>query len=63
MKQKKRVLNKAYIDETIKDGDGYSIYLSLNANKDAITFQSEIITKLAEEEGLCFIFSTILQIC
>ncbi len=51
----KRGLDKKYIDATMQDEDGYSIYLSLEANKDAITAQSEIITKLAEEESFVIV--------
>ena len=51
----KRGLDKKYIDATMQDEDGYSIYLSLDANKDAITAQSEIITKLAEEESFVIV--------
>lgn len=50
----KRGLNKQYINETTRD-DGYSIYLSLDSNRDSIIAQREIITELAKNESFVIV--------
>lgn len=54
LEAKKRGLDKKYIKDN-NDEDGYNIYLSLDANKDSIIAQSEIITELANTESFVIV--------
>ena len=54
LEAKKRGLNKKYVKDS-SDEDGYNAYLSLDANKDSIIAQSEIITDLANAESFVIV--------
>lgn len=54
LEAKKRGLNKKYISEENEE-DERKTYLSLDANKDAIIAQSEIISKLAYDESFVIV--------
>ena len=54
LEAKKRELDKKYVKEN-SDGDGYNAYLSLDANKDSIIAQSEIILELAGTESFVIV--------
>lgn len=55
LEAKKRGLDKQYITESSKDEDGYNMYLSLDANKESIIAQREIILELAEKESFVIV--------
>lgn len=48
-------LDKKHIKTLNGNEDGYNIYLSLDANKDAIIAQNEIITQLAQKESFVIV--------
>lgn len=52
---KARGLDKKYIKQDNSDEDGYTTYLSLDANKESIIAQSEIITQLADAESFVIV--------
>ncbi len=54
LEAKKRELDKKYVKDN-SDEDGYNAYLSLDANKDSIIAQSEIITELASTESFVIV--------
>ncbi len=53
LEAKKRGLNKAYVNES-EDND-YDLYLSLDAQKDSIIAQNEIIKSLANDDNNSFV--------
>lgn len=55
LEAKKRGLSKKYIKQENATEDGYMFYLSLDANKDSIIAQSEIITELASNESFVIV--------
>ncbi len=55
LEAKKRNLDKKYLKEENSDEDGYTNYLSLDANKDSISAQNEIIQELADEESFVIV--------
>ena len=52
---KNRGLSKKYIKQTESEVDGYTTYLSLDANRDSIIAQSEIITELSKSESFVIV--------
>lgn len=54
LEAKKRGFDKKYVKEN-SDEYGYNAYLSLDANKDSIIAQSEIITELASTESFVIV--------
>ncbi len=52
---KKRGYDKKYAREESKEEDDYQIYLSLDANKEAIIAQNEIIRELASEKSFVIV--------
>jgi len=55
LEAKARNLDKKYVNEVNKDEDGYTTYLSLDANKDSIIAQNEIISELANAESFVIV--------
>ncbi len=55
LEAKKRGLDKKYLKEENSDEDGYTTYLSLDANKDSIIAQKEIIEELASKESFVIV--------
>ncbi|HBJ18724.1 MAG TPA: hypothetical protein DDY70_03125, partial [Clostridiales bacterium] len=55
LEAKERGLGQKYAKATEKEEDGYTAYLSLDANRDSIIAQSEIITKLAESQSFVMV--------
>lgn len=51
----KRSLGSDYVEKTMTEEDGYSIYLSLDSTKEAIIAQKEIITDLALKTSCVFV--------
>lgn len=55
LEAKARGLDKKYVKEATSDEDGYRTYLSLDANKDSIIAQNEIITELAKSKSFVIV--------
>ncbi len=55
LEAKKRGLDKKYLKDEKSDEDGYTTYLSLDANKDSIIAQNEIIKDLANKESFVIV--------
>lgn len=55
LEAKARRLDKKYIKEVNSSDDGYMSYLSLDANKDSIIAQNEIILNLASQESFVIV--------
>ncbi|MGN1294910.1 MAG: MATE family efflux transporter [Bacilli bacterium] len=55
LEAQKRNLDKQYLNKRLDDEDAHSLYLSLDANKEALIAQKEIITELANKESFVIV--------